>query len=198
MLLENAIKRILAAPDSWARVEQVRNIRSGLELCFGMHCGRRGKAVATWTVTCSRIYEAKITDFDGGGLALYASSHPAAKQYVSHWSELRWSRDSSPAAVLATLYGAHIDAAQDWIPFDRYLLPNMPYTRGFESRSQKEFACRGPDFLIRAYANALQNSGENVRVIRLKIGGKGKGRPKVLHFGESYVVAQAFSAARQV
>jgi hypothetical protein len=107
------------------------------------------------------------------------------------------SRDSNQAAVLATLYNAHVDEVDDWIPFERYLLPTMPYTRRFQPRSRKEFACRGPDFLIRAYAKALRMSGEKARVIALKVGRKTSDRPRVLHFGASYVVAEAFSAERQ-
>src|SRR5437879_4278528 len=109
MLVENAIKLILSVPDSWVRVEQVGKIHGGLELCFGIHRGRRGKTVATWNVRCLGVHEAKITDFDGGGLALYGSHHPAAKQYIARWGELRWARDSNQAAILATLYHAHVD-----------------------------------------------------------------------------------------
>jgi hypothetical protein len=47
MLVENAIKRILLVPRSWARVEQVNNIQGGLELYgsrgyLGFHLGRSG------------------------------------------------------------------------------------------------------------------------------------------------------------
>ncbi len=69
-----------------------------------------------------------------------------------------------------------------------------PVTSEFESRSEKEFACRRPDFLIRAYAKALRTKGVTVRVIRLNIGGKKKGRPKVLHVGSSYIIAEHFLA----
>ena len=99
--------------------------------------------------------------------------------------------------VLTTLYGAHIEATDDWVPFERYVFPNWPYTRGFESRSKKEYVCRGPDFLIRAYAKALRAKGETPRVTRLNIGSKKRHRPKVLHFGSSYVVAEDFAAERE-
>lgn len=196
MLVENAIKQILSVPHGWVRVEQVSNIQGGLELCFGIHRGRRGKRLATWSVRCLRVHAAEITDFDGGGLALYASDHPAAKQYAARWGELRWPRHSNQITVLATLYRAHVDLVDDWIPFERYVLPNMPYQRGFQPRSGKEFACRGPNFLIRAYAKALRMSGESVRVIPLKVGRRRSGRPRVLQFGSSYVVAEAFAAER--
>jgi hypothetical protein len=197
MLLENAIKRILAVPDGWVRVEQVTNIPGGLELCFGIHHGRRGKTVAAWAVQCLRVHEVKITDLDGGGIALSGTDHPAAKQYATRRSELRWPRNSNLAAVFTTLFDAHIDTTDDWVPFECYVFPNMPYARGFESRSANENACRGPDFLIRAYAKALRMKGETVRVIRLNAGTKTRARPKVLHFGTSYVVAEGFTAERE-
>ncbi len=57
MLLENAIKRIHTVPDGWVRVEQVHNMPGGLELCLGIHSGRRGKMVAAWAVRCLRVHE---------------------------------------------------------------------------------------------------------------------------------------------
>jgi hypothetical protein len=197
MLLENAIKRIHAVPSGWVRVEQVRNIPGGLDLCLGVHRGQRGKTVAAWAVKCLKVHEINITDLDGGGIALYGTDHPAAKQYATPWSELRWPRDVNLASVFTILYSAHIEVTDDWIPFERYVFPNMPYTSGFESRSEKELVCRAPDFLIRAYAKALRTKGQPLRVIHLNMGRKRRGRPKVLHFGTSYVVAEGFAAERE-
>src|SRR5262249_21759467 len=131
MRLANAIKRIHGIPDGWVCVEQVHSIRGGLELCFGIRRGRRGNTIATWVVHCFGVHEAKVTDLDGGGIALYASDHPAARQYTTPWSELRWPRETNQKAVLGTLYDAHINAVEDWVPFERYVLPNSPYQRGF-------------------------------------------------------------------
>ena len=44
------------------------------------------------------------------------------------------------------------------------------------------------------YARALRAKGETVRMIRSKTDRKKSGRPKVLHFGTSYVVAESFAA----
>jgi hypothetical protein len=97
---------------------------------------------------------------------------------------------------LATLYHAHIDAVDDWIPFERYVLPKIPSACGFEPASRNEFAFRGPDFLIRAYARALRTGGERVQAV-LKVAKRKIGRPGVLHFGESYVVADKFVTQRE-
>jgi hypothetical protein len=107
------------------------------------------------------------------------------------------SRDSNQAAVLATLYNAHVDEVDDWIHSSGICSPpcltraDSNHVLGRSSRAE------GPDFLIRAYAKALRLSGEKARVIALKVGRKTSDRPRVLHFGASYVVAEAFSAERQ-
>jgi hypothetical protein len=196
MRIENAVHRMHSILDGWIRVERVTNLRRGLEIRFGVHSGQVGKIVEAWLVQCSGVLEVKLTDFDGGGLAVYSSDHPAARQYTAPQVELRWSRGNEPATVLAVLHDAHLVATDDWIPFERYVLPNIPYVRGFRSRSRREFSCHGPDFLMNAYAKALRASGGEARLVpgpnRLRRGT----RPKVLHFGRSYVVANVFAAER--
>ena len=54
-------------------------------------------------------------------------------------------------------------AVDGWIPFDRYLLINTPYNGTpflpyFAPVSGNRFVCKGPDFLLKAYANALAAS----------------------------------------
>jgi hypothetical protein len=200
MLIESAVKMIQSVPDGWVRAEQIRRIRGGLELSFGVYGSRRGKQTEAWSVMCLGVRETKITDLDGGGFAVYASTYPAARQYVARQAELRWSRSSDQTAVLAALHQAHIETVDDWIPFDRYLLMYGLYTGGpFERTfaSGNQFVCRGPEFLIRAYATALRVKGERVQVSLRRTGKPKSGRPKVLHFGSSYVIADEFSAQRQ-
>jgi hypothetical protein len=60
------------------------------------------------------------------------------------------------------------------------------------------FVCRGPDFLLRVYAKALAAVASGVR---LRVYGKtmkGRTKPQVLHFGGSYIVADKFSAERNI
>jgi hypothetical protein len=49
--------------------------------------------------------------------------------------------------VTGALCQAHIDAVDDWIPINQYL-----DIRAIARK--KKFKCRGPDFLMRAYAKA--------------------------------------------
>jgi hypothetical protein len=201
MLIQNAIKLVCSIPHSWVRVEQVRRVSGGLEVCFGIHEGKRGKKADAWIVTCRGVREIKITDLDGGGLAIYSSTHPAAQQYVARRAELLWPCACDEAQVTAALYRTHVETVDDWIPFDRYLLVNTPWNGAafmpcFALASGSNFVCRGPDFLVRAYAKTLEAIGEQVQVI-LRGSRRSKSiQPKVLHFGASYVVANTFAAQR--
>lgn len=201
MLIESAIKSVHSIPDSWVRAERVHRTPGGLEVCFGVHKGHRGKRVDGWIVTCRRVREAMITSVDGGGLRLYPTTHPAARQYAARRAELRWPRTCNEANVLLALYRAHTSAADDWIPFDRYLSIETPWTGTsfqphFAPVSGNNFVCRGPDFLVRTYAKALESIGERVQLTLRRASKSRPAQPKVLHFGESHVVAEAFIAER--
>jgi hypothetical protein len=57
--------------------------------------------------------------------------------------------------------------------------------------------CRGPDFLLRAYAKALEAIGIEAKVT-LKDAVRARSiRPRVLHFGSSYIVADVLNAERR-
>jgi len=186
-------------PDNWVRAEQVRRISGGLEIRFSIHKGQRGKGFDRWSVTCRRVHEAKITAIDGGGMRIYPATHPAARQYVARRAELRWPRTCDEAKSLLALYRAHTRAADDWIPFDRYLSIETPWTGTpfqphFAPISGNNFVCRGPEFLLRTYAEALEAIGERVQLTLRRVPRLKPTQPKVLHFGESYVVADSFTA----
>ena len=188
MTIESAIKSIHAASGSWVRVEETRKTPRGIEIEFGIYRGRRGARIGAWTVDCLGVREATITALDGGGLCVYSGTHTAARRYTARKAELRWSGSREKAAVIGALYQAHIAAVDDWIPFDEIVSE--------EAIAGSGFVCRGPEFLMRAYARAFRAKGERTRLILR--GSKVKpDRLKVLHFGESYVVAAAFSAQQQ-
>jgi hypothetical protein len=82
---------------------------------------------------------------------------------------------------------ARIAVMDDWLPFDEVV--------SAETISKRTASCRGPDFL-HAYAKALRAKGERVQLV-LRGGDKAKSMTlKVLHFGDSYVIA-AFTAHHQ-
>ena len=95
---------------------QFRRISGGFEVSFSIHQGKRGKKIEQWAIRCRGVHEAKISEMDGGGLGLYPSDHPAARQYVTRRAELRWPRTCDETKVLAALFRAHVETVDDWIP----------------------------------------------------------------------------------
>lgn len=177
---------MLSTPDCWIRVDVVRRLRGGLELALAVHRGKRGPRVGTWRVHCSGLRETHIADLNGGGMRLYTSSHPAARQYAAAGAQLRVTDIDDVQRVLGALLRAHVATVDDWIPFDRYFKEN-----GGAQRPRK-LVLRGPEFLMRAYARALRALPVSVRV-SVKAQPKRLVRPQVLHFGGSYIVADGFA-----
>lgn len=201
MDIRRAVKSIHSISNAWVRLEHVRRVTDGLDLCFSIHKSRRGTAVDHWIIVCRGVHEPNITDFDGGGLAVYPASHPAARQYGAPRAELRWPRSSDDLKVVVALQRAHVKAVGDWIPFDRYLLINTPWNGtsvlpSFAPIAGRNFICRGPDFLLRAYAKALEAAGERVQFTLRGSPTSKPIRPQVLHFGASYIVANTLTAER--
>ena len=193
--IEDAVDA-MAGPGHWVRVEKVQKTTQGLELSFAIHNDKRGKKVDTWSVACSGVLETHITDLDGGGIAVYDTTHPAARQWVTRLGELRWRAGGDEIEMLGALYDAHAKVVDDWIPFWSYAYFGTPEGNGFLRRG-RDLVVRGPDFLLRAYAKALRASGERPRLTLRKRSRKRPVRPKVLHFGTSYIVAAAFVAQRR-
>ncbi len=186
MRIENAITRLQSFTDSWMRVDQLRRIPTGVELWISVHLGRRGRKAETWRIKCLGIRDLQIADLDGGGLALYPGTHPAARRFTARQAVLRWSGGDDTTAIGA-LYRAHMDTVADWISFSQCL-----NARGIA----KPALVRGPEFLMRAYAKALRRIGAQPR-LSLRPKGQPRVRLRVLHFGDSYVVAATFIAQQQ-
>jgi hypothetical protein len=200
MLVQDAVKIVNNTPGSWVRLGAFRRVVGGIDLLFSVHDGKKGRKIDGWSVTCRGVQESQITEVDGGGLRLYSSSHPAARQYSVARAQLRWSRTCDEANMLAALYKAHANLVGDWIEFDRYLPMEPPWSGAshMPPLPGKNFICRGPDFLLRAYTKALNALGEEATLtIQPKSKDKNK-LAKVLHFGSSYIIANTFEALRDV
>jgi hypothetical protein len=201
MRIQALVETATRTPNGWVQVELVQKVPVGLDLVFSVHRGRRGKSLGRWTVCCRGVHEVSITDLDGGGLAVYPASHPAARQYVAGFAELKWPRSGDTPEVLAALQQAHLKAVDDWIPFDRYLRINTPWNGTpilphFAPISGNKFVCNGPDFLLKAYAKALSATGQQTQLRHRRKPSQRTLRPQVLHFGSSYVVADHLIAER--
>src|SRR5262245_5027092 len=89
--------------EGWIEVERVTKVRDGVELvCTRRRC-RGGRSLGSWLIRCRRVREFDVSDLNGGGLQLYSSSHPAARQYVAERGRLRWSNVRVESAIGAML-----------------------------------------------------------------------------------------------
>src|SRR6266851_5560996 len=97
-------------PNGWVRLEYVRKILGNLHLHFSIHNEKRGrKKIESWSIICRGVRGLQITDFNGGGLALYSSSHPAARQYTARQAQLQWTNRNAEIAILGPLYRTHTE-----------------------------------------------------------------------------------------
>ena len=96
------------------------DIPGGVLLSFGIHKGRRGQLIEAWKIRCAQVHMAKITAWDGGGLAVYSSNHPAAREFSARQAEVRWNGTSDKSSLIGARYKEHANAVDDWIPFDSY------------------------------------------------------------------------------
>jgi len=98
-----------------------------------------------------------------------------------------WRRYSS-SVVCAALVTAHGRIFDDWVPIDRYRgsFADLPVRVG------NGLSLTGLEFVLKAYARALRSvSAASLSRRPKRIG---PARIKVLHFSQSFVVAERFDA----
>ena len=180
-------KRIDAIPDAWVRLVRAESNRKGLCLLFEVRSGQRGKVVAGFSIRCSGVREHHIGELDGGGMRRYPSSHPAARQTFAPRARLAIEGKGDPLSALGALVTSHVSAVDDWVPVARYL-GDLKTLVSRLARGPVVFS--GPAFLLARYARAARRLGWRTRLTRLR---QAKRRPAtVLHFSESFVVAERF------
>jgi hypothetical protein len=184
--MKTRLSTIIAArrDGSWVRAESVSYLTKGIELRFVVLSGRRGRPIARWRITCNGVRELCISDLDGGGIRLYPSSHPAAKQYSADSMELQWTPSGRAAEALGALLTAHERLLDDWVPFERYTSP-VP-------RQATVVRWRGPDFVMRTYGRALRKLGLSTKLLPRQARRRAAG-VRCLHFGDSFVVSERFT-----
>ena len=186
--LTHALKQIDKIPNAWVRLGLVVPDGRNLGLLFNILEGKRGPIVKHCRVRCIRVRQWHVDDLDGGGIRLYGSDHPLARQYSSAKARLRLERVEDAGAAIAVLVTAHARIFDDWVPIDRYLgsLADLPV------RVADGLSVTGPEFALKAYARALRS----VAAASLSRRPKRVGTPRfrVLHFSQSFVVAERFEA----
>jgi len=175
---------IRALPEGgWVRVECVRRTHRGIDLLVAVARGRRGRVTTRWRVSCVGVRELHVADLNGGGMRLYSSSHPAARQYAAGRARLRWCPGARLAEARGVLLAAHTHLVDDWIPFDRYAPAVRP--------NATVVAWHGPIFIMKTYARALRSLGLRA-LVNVGTEPRPGRRPRCLHFGDSFIVADRF------
>jgi hypothetical protein len=186
--LTHALKRIARIPNAWVRLGLVVPDGRNLGLLFNIRDGKRGPVVQFCRVRCIRVRQWHVEDLDGGGIRLYGSDHPLARQHSSAKARLRLGPVEDTRAAMAALVTAHARVFDDWVPIERYLgsLADLPV------RLAGGLSVTGPAFALKAYAGALRSLTAATLSPRPKP--VGTARLRVLHFSQSFVVAERFEA----
>lgn len=216
----------LGPANSWARLESARWNGPDCLLVFSVDDGRNEPSRSRWVVTCHGVVAYRIEDVNGGGLNHDTKDHPVARQFSAPRARLLLrGAAGNPDAALASLWCIHRSVADDWIEFDRYLVLDPEYRRISANRTGDEpfdnwylydmepdlgeilehgtgILAEGPEFLLRAYEEALNECGVACAVEPWKpapddnnAGLPGK-ELEMVHFGSSHFVARAFSCER--
>ena len=101
MTIEKAVTSMCLVPGGWVGVNQLRGMRGGLEIGFGIRKGKRGRELEAWSVICKGIHEVKIDDLNGGGINVH-SGHPAARQYVARQGRASLASGQRPRCNLSS------------------------------------------------------------------------------------------------
>jgi hypothetical protein len=197
------MKTILDAADAdrWLSVAGVFHEGRNLTLRFEAPFSDATKPVSAWLVSCHRVRDFRLTDFDGGGLNLWRGDHPVAWQFSSPKASLRIDfRTRTYAECAGVLLVAHQTTVDDWIDFDRFVRLDKT-----SKASSRQLTVLGPRFLLSEYHKHLARAGFSVRFknYKRKLYWSGLGwserrhNVSVLHFGASFVAAESFSAIEE-
>jgi hypothetical protein len=148
----------------------------------------------SWVVECSGLIEHLITDSNYQvGLNARSSDHPLLDQHTQSRHGLYISvAPSDPDKVVGQLWQAHREAADDWIPFDRFINHELPLRTLLSSGNA--LISTGPRFLVSAYRAVLENAG--CRTSEITAAKPRVSVAQMIHFGESYVIAKDIVATR--
>jgi hypothetical protein len=148
---------------------------------------------SAWKLRFSGVVEQSLSVVVECGLNIWRE-HPVLDQHMRRREFLHFGRSPDNLdEVIGQLWRAHVGVVDDWIPFDRYLNHEVPLAELLASGSG--LLATGPDFLIAAYEGVMERVG--CRPSRLPLPTPPRlTHGLVAHFGESYVVAEQFTAQR--
>lgn len=190
--MKDLLRSYATIPNSWINAVAVSwPATNRLVIHLSLRRGRRGAVLQQWNVEARGLHDFHIVDVNGGGLSLTGGSHPAVRQYVDKHEALHFKgRCVNTDAIIGELWIAHTKAVDDWIRVDRYLPSGRQMAKLF-SRNHGRL-CSGPRFLVKRYEEVLRRN--NVSTTRKPIKTSTSHRPRLLHFGASFVIAEQFQA----
>ena len=188
----------VAREGRWLRVTSISHERRDLLLRFELFPAPTDETPPAWLVSCRQVREFSFTDLDGGGLNLWTRNHPLLSQFSSRKASLKIPIGrGTRAECMGTLLQSHRQAVDDWIEFERFVPARISLRTG-----ARPIAIAGPEFLLAGYQRGLEQAGfrpvlkNHRRALYWSGFGWSERRHAVslLHFGNSFVVAESFSA----
>ncbi|MFZ2490139.1 MAG: hypothetical protein WA208_01510 [Thermoanaerobaculia bacterium] len=163
-----------------------------LELGFRVDHGTG--VISFWTVQCSGVIEYALRDAHYQiGLNICESDHPVIDQHTESREGVYISKaPKSSDTVVGQLWAAHVRRVDDWISFDRYLNTEVLLQTLLESGNA--LIASAPAFLASAYLQVLESN--RCAPSRVPAGPARASSARLVHFGDSYVVAARVTASR--
>jgi hypothetical protein len=208
-----SLKALLASLDPhedegdsyWVRIANATWSQGGVALKLAIHDNERsGDVLASWHVRCEEVREFLISDVNGGGLNFFEESHIALRLISEDRASLYFTgKAPDPFAIIGALYHLHRDVCDDWKPFDAYL--NRPADLPELLADGYGLLASGPVFLMEKYAEIVQRVGLRTSITDRSPAKYWDGADwikqaeylKLLHLGESYIIAERFNAQRE-
>lgn len=172
-----------------------------LELVFDLIHGNDEEDSSTWAVIASNVFDYRIVDSRDDGLSHHIDDHVMLSRYTDKTVDLYFRGScSEPEAVVGALYEAHVRCVRDWFEFEKYLNTEKPLS-GLIKGGHGKLAC-GPLFLLNEYKQVLDHYGIGVSLTDTRPAKYWNGdswveferSPQMIHFGDSYIVADGFEA----
>jgi hypothetical protein len=176
-----------------------------IELLFELKDGVEGNQIANWVVRAHMVHEYKIFEAYDRGLNHHKKNHIIISQYTDKAANLFFRGTySCPEEVVGALFEAHVECAQDWIDFGKYLNTEQKLSNLIKAGFGK--LADGPEFLLKEYQAILAKFGISSNITGERPPKRWNGSkyvefssvPEMIHFGGSFVVADSFHASELI
>jgi hypothetical protein len=181
MEIINRIKNL--SKDYWVSSEKIIFRKNNIHMDFILKIDDN---IERYKIICENIIEYLICDVNGGGINLWKdNSHYMLRQFTDETYSLKIiSNKNIFDNMVYELYKLHTKKYSDWIPFDKYF--KMFIKTHFSKYSE---IYKGPKFIVMEYIKVLNKN--NVKYLIEGINGeKSNENIKMIHFGNSYIVAE--------